>query len=145
MLKYSTAIVIDLPRPRVVELFTDTDNIPAWQPGLEKFELLEGEPGQPGAKTRLVFRRDRREIDLIETIVSQALPDELTVRYETEGVKNLVVNRFEALEDSRTRWVAENEFKFAGWMLFLGLFLGAVFRKQTLDDMRHFKAFAENA
>ena len=68
---------------------------------------------------------------------------EFTVQYETEGVRNRAVHRFFELEAGRTRWVTENEFKFSGWMRLLALFLGAAFRKQTLDEMQRFKAFAE--
>jgi len=150
-LKYSTAIVIDLPRPRVIDLFTDINQLTAWQPGLERAELLEGEPGQPGAKTRLVYQRDRREVEIIETIIGRNQgPDEqgpytLIVGYETRGVRNQVVNVFEAMDGEHTRWTADNEFNFRGWMLILSLFLGSAFRKQTLDDMKCFKSFAERA
>ena len=144
-MKYTTEIVIDRPRQHVIDLMTNPNLFQAWQPGLEKAELLEGEPGQPGAKTRLVYQRDQRKIDMIEMIDSCSLPDKYTVRYETEGVKNRVINRFYEQDDGRTRWVAENEFKFGGWMIFLAVFLGSAFRKQTLDDMKRFKAFAERA
>jgi hypothetical protein len=142
-MKFSTEIVIHLPRRRVVELFDNPDILPAWQPGLEKYELLSGKPGQPGARARLVYRRDRREIEMIETVTSRNLPEEYSTGYQTKEVKNLVVNRFEELEGGFTRWITENEFKFSGWMAFLAIFLRPAFRRQILDDMERFKAFAE--
>ena len=150
-MKYTTEIEIDQPRRRVLELFEDPDRMPDWQPGLVRREPLEGQPGQPGATTQLVYQRDRREIGMIETLLSRSLastdqePHVIAYRYETEGVKNQVVNRFEALQGGRTRWVAENEFKFSRWMVVFAMFMGRAFRRQTRDDMLRFKAFVEQA
>jgi hypothetical protein len=44
-----------------------------------------------------------------------------------------------------TRWVMENEFRFTGWMVLMGIFMRGAFPKQTLKDMNRFKAFAEAA
>ena len=148
-MKFQIEIVIDLPRQQVIELFDNPDNLPAWQPGLEKVELISGEPGQPGARSRLVFRRDQREIEMFATVTARYLglnehnQGGFSGTYETAGVKNRVSNRFYDLGAGRTRWVTVNKFKFRGWMRLLAIFLGSAFRKQTLDDMKRFKAFAE--
>ena len=57
-MKYTCQIVIDLPRRRVVELFDDPANLPKWMTGLQSFEHVSGEPGRPGAKSRLLFEQD---------------------------------------------------------------------------------------
>lgn len=49
-MKYESELVIDLPRERVIELFDNPDNLPKWQEGLQSFEHISGEVGQPGAK-----------------------------------------------------------------------------------------------
>ena len=69
-MKYEVETTIDLPRERVIELFDNPDNLPKWQPTLQSFELISGESGQPGAKSRLVYLEDGREIEMIETIVN---------------------------------------------------------------------------
>jgi hypothetical protein len=143
--KYSTEITIDLPRERVVELFDNPDNLQKWQQGLVEFDPLDEEPDQPGAKTRLVYEENGRQVEMLETIVRRNLPDEFTATYEAKGVWNLVENRFVA-EDDKTHWVMENEFKFRGLMMTLtGLFMRRAFPKQTLRDMNRFKTFAESA
>ena len=55
-MKYTVEIEIDLPRERVIELFDSTENCFKWQKGLLSFDHLSGEPGQPGAKSKLVLR-----------------------------------------------------------------------------------------
>ena len=52
MKAYTVAIEIDLPRDRVIELFDNPDNLFKWQTGLQSFDHLSGEPGQPGAKSK---------------------------------------------------------------------------------------------
>jgi hypothetical protein len=64
--------------------------------------------------------------------------------YEARGVKNWTANRFYEEGPEKTRWVSENEFKFSGLMVLLGLFMRGVFPKQTLEFMQRFKEFAEN-
>ena len=72
---YTVEIDIDLPRDRVIELFDSTENLKKWQRGLQVFEPLEGEPGQPGAKSRMVFQMGKRKIEMVETITERNLPD----------------------------------------------------------------------
>ena len=65
-MKYTREVVIDLPRERVIELFDDADNLTKWQEGLQAFEHVSGEPGQPGAKSRLVYDYRGRRFEMTE-------------------------------------------------------------------------------
>ena len=142
--KYTCKLVINLPRERVVELFDDPDNLPRWMEGLQSFEHLSGEPGRPGAKSRLIFERDDGEtFEMIETLTRNSLPDEIAGTYETNGTWNGIVNRFVADGSNATRWVAENEFNFSGFMRIAAFFMRPLFKRQSLKFMRAFKVFAE--
>lgn len=144
-MKYTSEIVIDLPRERVVELFDNPDNLPKWQPGLKSFEPQDENPGEPGAKTNMVYETNGRRIEMVETIVRRNLPDEFTAVYEAKGVYNLSAHFFHEEGPDKTRWVNENEFKLSGLMALMGIFMRGAFPKQTMEDMQRFKAFAESA
>ena len=143
-MKYTREVVIDLPRDRVIELFDNADNLTKWQEGLQSFEHVSGEPGQPGAKSRLVFDHRGSRFEMIETITERNLPEEFSGTYETEGVWNLMKNRFEEDGPDRTRWIAESEFRCSGLkMKLMTFFLRPMFTRTTLKSLRDFKAFAE--
>ncbi len=144
-MRYTTDILINLPRDRVIELFDDQDNLGQWQPGLQSFEHIDGEPGQPGARSRLIFDQNGRRIEMIETITERNLPDVFSATYEARGVYNRAHNRFLEEGADQTRWVAENEFQFSGFMRLIGFFMRGAFPKQTREFMEHFKTFAEGA
>jgi uncharacterized membrane protein len=144
-MKYESEVSIHLPRQRVIELFDDPENLSKWQPGLKSFEAVSGTPGQVGAKSRLLYDMNGREIEMIETITKRDLPDEFSGTYDAKGVHNIIVNRFYEDGPDKTRWVTESEFQFTGLMSIMAIFMGGSFRKQTLDDMNRFKAFAESA
>ncbi len=144
-MKYACEVIIDLPRARVVELFDSQENLKQWQPGLQSFEHLSGEPGQPGARSRLVYDERGRRVEMTETIETRNLPDEFTAIFEAKNVWNRSANRFTEVGPNQTRWVNDNEFRLSGLMWVMGLFMGGTFRKQTLADMNRFKAFAEGA
>lgn len=141
-MKYTCELTIDLPRDEVIALFDDADNLPKWQPGLQSFEHLSGEPGRPGAKSRLLYDQGGRRIEMTETILRRDLPDLFSGTYETRGVHNEIVNHFHD-EGDRTRWVLESDFRFSGFMLLMLLFMRGAFRKQTEKTMQRFKDFAE--
>ena len=59
-MKYTVDIIIDLPRPKVVTLFDNPDNMHKWQPDLVSFDHLSGDPGQPGAKSKLHYKMGKK-------------------------------------------------------------------------------------
>jgi len=141
-MRYTLEISIDAPRDRVVQLFTDPEHFSEWQPGLECYELVSGAQSQTGAKAELTTRAGNRVTGMTETTESNSLPDELVAVYETHGVWNRIVNQFVAVDDNTTRWISDNEFRFEGVRKALGLLEGS-FKKETLESMERFKAFAE--
>lgn len=144
-MKYTCEVMIDLPRHRVIELFDSQENLSKWQPGLQSFEHLSGDPGQPGAQSRLIYDENGRRIEMVETILARNLPEEFSATYEAKGVWNSSAHYFHEAGPERTRWVMDNEFKFSGWMSLMGIFMRGAFPKQTMTEMNRFKEFAENA
>ncbi len=143
-MKYVCEVSLDLPRDRVIELFDSTENLYKWQPSLQSFDHLSGEPGHPGAKSKLVYLEGKRRIEMIETITRRNLPDEFSGTYEAKGVKNVVINRF-LDESGKTRWITEQEFQFSGVMKLIAPFMRGAFPKQTRKFLNQFKDFAESA
>lgn len=143
-MKYTAEIEIKKPIDEVIALFDDPDNMSKWMEGLQSFEPISGTPGQVGAKSRLVFKMGKREIEMVETVTARNLPDELSVTYETKGIFNIVKNRFEKLSENKTMYLTENEFQFMGFMKIIGFLMPGSFKKQTMKYLRDFKKFAEN-
>ena len=113
-MKYESELIINLPRERVIELFDDPGNLPKWQKSLRSFEHVSGEPGQPGAISRLIYDMDGRDIEMTETIIGRSPPDEFSGLFEAEGVWNSLTNHFYEDGPGKTRWVLDSEFKFSG-------------------------------
>ncbi len=143
-MKYVCEVSLDLPRDRVVELFDSVENLYKWQPSLQSFDHLSGDPGHPGAKSKLVYLEGKRRIEMIETITRRNLPDEFSGTYEAKGVKNIMINRF-VDESGKTRWITEQEFQFSGLMKLIAPFMRGAFPKQTQKFLNQFKDFAEGA
>ena len=93
-MRYETEVFINLPRDRVIELFDSFENLAKWQEGLLSHEHISGEPGQPGAKTKLLYQMGSRRTEMIETILVRDLPDEFSGTYDAKGVHNIVRNCF---------------------------------------------------
>ena len=143
-MRYTLEMDLDIPRDKVIEYFDNPDNLPKWQPTLISFDHMSGEPGQAGAKTQLKYKMGKREVEMIETIVTRNLPDEFTGTYEAKGVWNEVINYFHEIDDGqRTRWVFETEFKCSGMIRIMAFFMPGMFRKESLKNMERFKEFAE--
>lgn len=146
MRPYTVTVEIAVPRQRVVELFDDPDNLFHWQDGFQSFEHLSGTPGQPGARSKLVYKAGRHVIELYETVVQRNLPDEFNGFYEWSGGRNSLDNRFIELGSQRTRWESTCSYEFSSWfMKLMGLLRPGMFRKQNLQFMENFKAFCEHA
>lgn len=143
-MKYSVEIQIDKPRSEVVKIFNSTENLYKWMDGLEKVEHISGEPGESGAKSKLHFKMDKREMVMLETVVEKSLPDKFKTTYEAKGVFNIVEVRFEELPGGKTLYITEQDFQFTGFMKVMSLLMKSSFKKQSMKNLNDFKKFAES-
>jgi hypothetical protein len=143
-MKQSFDIEINAPRSKVIALFDNPANLVKWQPDLIRFEPISGTPGQPNAKSRLVYRAGKGEFELIETVTLRNLPDEFSGTYESKMGTTQIRNRF-IDNGATTRWIVDTDFAGSGMMKALSLVMGGVMRSQTERLLQAFKGFAESS
>ncbi len=144
-MKYTTEIIINLPRETVIAKMDHPENMKHWQRGLQGFEVLEGTPGKEGAKMKLDYLMGKRSMTLIETITKNNFPSEFHANYDTKGVHNIQRNFFHDLDGESTRWVSESEFHFSGILMkLMGFLMPGAFKKQSQKYLEDFKSFAEH-
>lgn len=114
-----------------------------WQRGFISYKHLTGLPEKEGSRSRLKFKMGKREIDMIETILKINPSKKFYTTYEAQGVFNTQKNHFEKVAENKTRWIADSEFKFSGFMRIIGLLNPGAFKKQSKQFMKDFKEFAE--
>ncbi len=143
-MKYTTEIIIDLPREEVIRKLDNPENMKKWQRGLVNYKVLDGIPGKEGSTMELVYKMGKRDVVLTETITKNEFPSEFHAKYDTKSVHNVQRNFFHEIEKNQTRWVSESEFQFAGFgMKLMGFLMPGAFKKQSLKYLKDFKNFAE--
>ena len=153
-MKYTVAIEIALPRERVAQLLADPAQMPKWLRGLVVHEPLSGAHGQVGTRSRVVLEMGKQKMEMTETITRRDpvdlhdIPKEAVVRFDREivgeGMWSAARERLTEAGPQRTLWESENEYRFSGLLMRLvGLVMPGSFRKQSLQHMNDFKAFAE--
>jgi hypothetical protein len=109
-MKFVCSVDIDRPLDEVVEFFDNVENLEKWQDGFVSAEHLSGTAGEVGARSRVIYRIGKRQIELIETITVKNLPDEFAGTYEADAMTNTMTNRFSSIDENRARWEAEIEY-----------------------------------
>ena len=140
---YKLQISVGLPKTKLINLLKSQEDLASWQPELQSFELVSGEPGQEGARTILKYIYGKRLVEMTEEIL-RVTSDETIVYYEATGAKNWVTNRFVVLNENTTMWILESEFKCSGFLKLLTILNPGMFKKQTWQSMERFKDFAES-
>jgi len=144
-LRYSTQITVARSRDDVIAIVQDPAQAPHWMEGFVSAEPVEGEPWAVGSTSKLTFKMGKRDMVMVETILSNTLPEGYTCQYTTNGVRNEIENRFVAVTETETRWEMDNIFEFSGFMMkLMGTLMPFMFKKQTTTYARNFKAYAEN-
>ena len=146
-MKYTVSIEIARPRDEVAELLADQEQLPKWLRGLVVHEPLDGVHGQVGTKSRVVLRMGGQEFEAAETVTRRDVVGDV-VHYEREivgqGMWSAARERLSPAGPGTTLWESENEYRFSSLMMrIVGLLMPGTFRKQSLQHMRDFKAFAE--
>jgi hypothetical protein len=153
-MKYAVSIEIAKPLEEVAQLLATPDHLPKWLRGLIEHQPLSGVHGQLGTRSRVVLQMGKRKMECTETVTRRE-PSDLrglakgsVVYFEreiaAEGMWSAVRDRLSEVGPATTLWVSENEYRFDGVLMRLvGLLMPGAFRKQSLQHMQDFKAFAE--
>lgn len=146
-MKFTCITDINAPREKVIKLFDDPDNLKEWQDGFQSFEHISGEPGTPGAKSRLVYIMRGKPMELIETVLVRDLPYEFSGTYEHIHMTNTLKNYFEDLSDGRTRWRSECHYtQLNGFMIkLMARLFPFIFKKQVQKWNDQFRDFVERS
>ncbi len=147
-MKFTCSVDIDLPRNRVVELWENDENLKEWQDGFISYEHQSGDPGKPGAQSKFLYKMGKKgQMELLETIEVNDLPEEFTARYEAASMVNTMKNHFIELDENKTRWETHIDYiEFRGFAIrLMARLMPGVFKKQVQKWLNQFKAFAENA
>lgn len=76
-------------------------------------------------------------------VTDKRRPAFIAGKYDTEGSTAIVVNQFEEVDPSQTRWVVFANYRFKGAMRFLAFFGAGKIRNRTIANMERFKLFVE--
>ncbi len=144
-MKFNCTVSIKAPIDTVVELFDNVENLDKWQDGFISFEHLSGTVGEKGAKSKLIYKIGKKEMELIETIITKELPNQFIGLYEAKTMTNIMKNSFVAVSENLTRYDVEIEYtKFNGFMVKAMAFLmPGMFKKQTQKWLNQFRDFVE--
>jgi hypothetical protein len=142
-LEYATEVLIDAPLGWVTDLFKDPANAVHWQPGLSHRRPLDGAPGQVGSRSVLVYMHNENSIEVTETIVSNNLPSEFTVTYDSPGIHNLVKSFFVEIDKTHTKWITIDQYELSGFQRLAASFRPDIFRRESRKYLQNFKNFAE--
>ncbi|MFN8468894.1 MAG: SRPBCC family protein [Caldilineaceae bacterium] len=153
-MKYTVSTEITRPLEEVALLLADPAHLPKWLRGLVLHEPLNGVHGQVGTKSRVVMQMGQQKFEGIETITRRepaelrGIPQGSVVYFDREiageGMWSAARERLTEAGPDTTLWVSENEYRFSGLLMRLvGLLMPGAFRKQSLQHMQDFKAFAE--
>ena len=115
-----------------------------WMRGLVSYELISGTPGEEGAQMTMKFKMGKRDMEMVETIITRNMPEEFHATYDAKGVHNIQKNYFKE-ENGQTRWISESEFQFEAFgMKLMAFLMPSAFKKQSKQYANDFKNFAEN-
>lgn len=142
-MEYTQKILIDLPREEVLNKLSNPENYKHWQKGLVSFKHISGTPGEVGSRSKFIYKMGGREIEMIETIIKKGLPNKIHATYSADKVFNTQKNYFEEESEDQTLWITDAEFQFSGFMKVIGKLMPGMFKNQSMQFMKDFKAFAE--
>ena len=148
-IKYSEEIVINSNIEKVIDLFDNPYNMKQYMYGFESYTVIKGNINEIGTISEININfndngKTESKIIMIEEILSNNLPIEKKLQYTSNGILNIVTNKFEKISENETKFINEQEFVFNTYMKLLFYFSKSSLKYQTRLYLNNFKDFVEN-
>ncbi|WP_034058337.1 SRPBCC family protein [Lacinutrix jangbogonensis] len=141
-MKFTCAIDINADIKTIQAAFFNTDDMKYYQDGFQSKTLIRGNPGEKGAKSKLVFDK----LELIETIIVNDLPENFLALYEHKHTTNTMHVSFKPLANNKVRYTSIVEYtKLNGLVIkLIAKVYPSMFKKQIDKWLKQFKTHVEN-
>ena len=105
-IKYSEEIVINSNIEKVIDLFDNPYNMKQYMYGFESYTVIKGNVNEIGtiSEININFNNNgekKTKIIMIEEILTNNLPIEKKLQYTSNGILNIVTNKFEKISRKR--------------------------------------------
>lgn len=139
-------IQIDAPVGFVSSYLRRSEYFDKWQDDFQSSTLLKGELNQVDARTRLLYKFGKSNMELIETVRVNDLPHSFEALYEHRHMDNTMVSTFEELEGNKTLYSTQvNYIEMKGLMIkIMAKLFSGKFKKGPEKWMQQFKVFVES-
>lgn len=140
-MKFTLYVDINQSIDKCVTVFSNPNNLKHVQEGFISKELISGDEGDIGAKSKMIYKR----LELIETIMTNNLPEMFEALYEHKRTVNTMKVWFTVLNENETRYHTEIHYtKFNGFIInVMAKLFPSMLKKQVLKWMHKFKGFVE--
>ena len=139
------SIEINQSLSKVTALFADPENLKEYQDGFISKELLSGKKGEVDAVSKMYYKHGKHEMELVETITKNDLPDSFEASYHHKHMDNTMKCNFVAVNDHKTRYSFEYEYTRIDWVMpkLIAILFPGTYTKPAEKWLRQFKEFAE--
>lgn len=142
--KVTTSIEIDRSPEQVWAAFNDVSRMDQWVTGFRSAELIEGERGAVGSKSRLVFEEDGNTFELIETVTALEPRKSLGLSVYHESMTTQLDYAFAPTDQGFTLVTISNRTRGNNlfWSVMLGLMQSTI-KERHDEDLAAFKKMVE--
>ncbi len=141
--KIRIEMTVRAPRSLVSSSYLDPALFKERQEKFERYEVLEGAAGQPGAKYRIVSSVMKGEIEHTESLDSVSLPEKVVISFAASHGSGTTINEFEEIDDASTRWIQRTEFEADAMPLIGRLFIKSIMKATAQREMERFRKYVE--
>ena len=144
-MKFTCNVEINKPKELVAKLFANPDYLKEYQDTFISKELISGNEGENGAVSKMLYKMGKGDMELIETILENNLPNSFFAEYHHKHMDNTMRCTFEALDENTTKYVSEIHYTtFRGFIpKAMALLFPKMFKKQVNKWLVNFKDFVE--
>ncbi len=144
-MKFNCSIIINKPKDIVAKYFAHPTYLNRYQDNFIRKEFITGEVGQQDSIAKMYYKQGKGEMELVETITLNRLPDEFIGQYTHKNMDNTMRCVFTALSENQTQYDSEIEYtEFRGFVIKTIAFLFPwMFKKQVQKWLNNFKEFVE--
>ncbi len=141
---HANAIEVQVPIDEFIDLFLDQTKFKHWRPGFQSVELLSGEKGQYGVKSKFVYQLGKRPFEVIETVTERNFPYIFSAHYQAPNMVSDIDYQFEDFGGKRTMWGITHIYRLSGSKERWSWLRPKFYEKQDLQLMLNLKDYAEN-